>query len=157
MIKSFKEFLSESKSVGKRMGHDLYVHKSQEYTLPQDELNKAKSHLPKDHDYAIVKHNKKTGDFSFIKSHDWDSADEPTVGHSIKVSSDGGVKHTKQKSDPQIYHHKWQFVGDDYKGFDVDKSKERSKHWKSVVGVNKEVSSRIGTKSYWDKEVVPKL
>jgi hypothetical protein len=48
-------------------------------------------------------------------------------------------------------------VADHHKGFDVEDSKKRSAHWRGIVGTNKAVSSRIGTKSYWDREVVPKL
>ena len=156
-MKSFMQFMAENTTIGKKMGHDYYVHKDYAHILPQKELNAAKKHLPKDHKYTIIKHNKKEGSFSFIHSPDFDSAHEPTVGHSIKVHSGGALTHVKQKKDPQIYHHKHMFVGPEHKGFDIEKSKERSKHWRDVVGVNKSVSSRIGTKSYWDREVVPKL
>ena len=139
------------------MGHDLYLHKSYEHQLPQDALTKAKSHLPSDFEYTAVKYNKQDGAFSFIHSPDFDTAHEPTVGHSIKVHPDGKVSHTKQSADPKIWHHKWQWVGPDYKGFDVEESKQRSEKWKSVVGVNREVSSRIGSKSYWEQNVVPKI
>lgn len=46
---------------------------------------------------------------------------------------------------------------DHHKGFDVESSKKHSAHWRGIVGKNPEVSHRIGTKSYWDREVVPKL
>lgn len=145
---SFTEYLSEA-VVGKKIGGDHYVHKSYEHVLPQDELHTAKSHLPKDFEYTAVKHNKKEGTFSFIHSHDFDTAHEPTVGDSIKVNKEGSTKLTKQTRDPKVWHHKHQWVAPDYKGFDVEKSKERSKEWKDKLGVNKEVSSRIGSKSYW--------
>lgn len=157
-LRTFREFLFETRKVGKKMGHDLYVHKSYEsYVLPHDELDKAKTYLPKDFEYTAVKHNKKEGTFSFIHSPDFDTADEPTVGDSIKVHPSGHIKLTKQARDPKIWHNKWQWVGDDYKGFDVEKSKQRSKDWKAIVGVNKEISSRIGSKSYWEKNVVPNI
>lgn len=159
-MKSFLNFITEERVPGKKMGHDLYVHKDYADThpnIPKDELEKAKSVLPKDHKYTAIKYNKKDKSFSFIHSPDFDKSDEPISGHAIKVHSDGRTTETKQKKDPQIWHHKWQWVGDDYKGFNVEKSKERSKHWRSVVGTDKAVSSRIGTKSYWDREVVPKL
>ena len=160
-MKSFKQFLNESvRTPGKVMGNELYVHKDyaeKHPNIPSDELKKAKEKLPKDFDYTAVKYNKKSRDFSFIHSHDFDSAHEPTVGKSIKVHSSGEIKVTNPPKDPLIWHHKWQWVGDDYKGFDVNSSKERSKQWKSVVGVDKSVSSRIGRKSYWDNEIVPKI
>ena len=58
---SFKTFLTESYTIGKKMGHDHYVHKDYEHVLPKDDLEKAKKHLPSDHKYTVVKHNKKDG------------------------------------------------------------------------------------------------
>ena len=158
-MKNFSQFIIEERKVGKRMGHDTYVHKdyAKEAGLPHDELEKAKSHLPKDHEYHIIKHNKKEGSFSFIHSPDFDKSHEPIAGKAVKVHKDGRTTTTQQKKDPQIYHHKWQMVGDHHKGFDVEASKKRSEHWRGIVGKNPEVSRRIGTKSYWDREVVPKL
>ncbi len=141
--------------VGKRMGDDLYVHKAYSGCLAGWE--KAAASLPADFEYAIVKHNKKTGAFSFIASPDFDTADEPTVGNAIKVSEDGTTSTTRMKQDPQIYHHKWSMVGDDYDGFDMCAAIKRSIHWKGIVGKNAKLSSRIGTKSVWDSEVVPRL
>lgn len=158
-MKSFTEYLVEARIPGKKMGHDLYVHKdyTEEAGIPQEELKQAQSKLPSDFEHTAVKYNKKDQSFSFIHSPDFNTADEPTVGKSIKVFPSGETKTTNPPKDPLIWHHKWQWVGDDYKGFDVEASKERSKQWRAVVGVNKEVSSRIGRKSYWEKEIIPQL
>lgn len=140
--------------VGKIMGHDLYLHKSYEHLLPQDRLKFAKKEMNKiqpNFEYTIIKYNKKTHSFSFIYSPDFDTSDEPIVGDILRITQEGEVKIMKQKFDPQIYHHKWNFVANDYNGFDVKKSIERSISWKKLVGNNKEVSSRIGTQSYWKK------
>jgi len=110
------------------------------------------THLPKDFDYAAVKHDRKTNSMSFIKSHDFDTAPEPTVGDSVKVNTDGTTKTTKALKDPWIWHHKHQWVGDDYKGFDVEKSKKRSEAWKPLV--KKGESAYIGKKSYWENNIV---
>lgn len=157
--------LVESRKIGKVIGGEHYVHKDYEHVLSdQDGLNKAKQHLSPEHlnKYNAVKHNKKEGTFSFIHSPDFDKSDEPISGESHKVHPDGRVTITKQKSDPQIWHHKWQWVADDYKGFDVEKSKQRSKNHKVVTDHIKlhsdpKVMKRIGTKSYWDKNVVPHI
>lgn len=158
-MKSFTEYLVEARIPGKKMGHDLYVHKdyTEEAGIPQEELKQAQSKLPSDFEHTAVKYNKKEQSFSFIHSPDFNTADEPTVGKSIKVFPSGETKTTNPPKDPLIWHHKWQWVGDNYKGFDVEASKERSKQWRAVVGVNKEVSSRIGRKSYWEKEIIPQL
>lgn len=138
--------------IGKVIGGEVYVHKQYENQFPQDALNKAKSYLPKDYTYHVVKYNPKTGTFSFITSNDFDTNPEPSVNHVITVKSDGTVK--QQKDSGWIYHHKWQWVADDYKGFDVEKEKQRSIKWSSLDGVDK---SRIGQRKHWDDNVVPRL
>lgn len=146
---TFKQFISEAKEkkIGKLIGGDLYLHKDYEHQLPQDELKKAKEKLPKDFQYTAVKHNKKEGTFSFIHSPDFDAANEPTVGDSIKVHPDGTTKLTKQSNPPKIWHHKHQWVADDYKGFDVEASKRRSEEWKPHIKEGD--SARIGNRTYW--------
>jgi hypothetical protein len=140
--------------VGKFIGGDLYVHKSAMDVLPQKEMEMAESKLPEDFEYEIVKYNAAQGSFSFIASPDWNTAKEPIVGDAYKVSRNGDVGVTKQKADPQIYHHKWNFVRDNYDGFDVRQSIQRSIDWyrdaKDDVNMYK-----IGTQSYWNNNAVP--
>ena len=57
-------------------------------------------------------------------------------------------------ADPYIYHHKWLFVTDDYSGFNVEASKERSRLWLGLDGVDKK---RSGRKSYWVNNVLPRI
>ena len=162
---TFNKFITEDRKIGKIIGGEHYIHRDYENTLPdQSNLEIAKSKLSPEHlkKYNIVKHNKKENTFSFIHSPDFDTADEPISGDSHKVKPDGSVTITKQKKDPQIYHHKWQWVGDDYKGFNVQQSKDRSKQWKPITDNIKQTSdpkvmNKIGTKSYWDREVIPHL
>jgi hypothetical protein len=140
--------------VGKFIGGDLYVHKSAMDILPQKEMEIAESKLPEGFEYEIVKYNAAQGSFSFIASPDWNTANEPIVGDSYKVSRTGEVSITRQKADPQIYHHKWNFVRDDYDGFNVRQSIQRSIDWyrdaKDDVNMYK-----IGTQSYWNTNAVP--
>lgn len=140
--------------VGKFIGGDLYVHKSAMDVLPIKELELAESKLPEDFEYEIVKYNASQGSFSFIGSPDWNTANEPIVGDAYKVSSNGDVTITRQKADPQIYHHKWNFVRDDYNGFDVRQSIQRSIDW--YRDAKEEVNMfKIGTKSYWNANAEP--
>jgi len=149
----------EERKIGKIMRNTIYIHKNYQSQLPQKELEFAKSKLPEDYDYTAIKYDKDSGAFSFIQSPDFNTADEPIVGQSIKVSPEGEVKITPPSKDPMIWHHKWQWVGDDYRGFDVEASKNRSKKWQAVVNKDKDkdVLSRIGRLSYWNKNIVPKL
>jgi hypothetical protein len=147
-------YINRYKNVGKRMGNDLYFHKKyvNEY-LDEDTFNEYKKHLPKNTRFNIIKYNSKNQTISFIYSPNFNTADEPIVSDAYKVTKDGNVTLTREKTPPQIYHHKWLFVKDDYKGFDVDKSKERSKEWLEVS--DKINMSKIGSKRYWEEEVLP--
>jgi hypothetical protein len=138
--------------IGKVIGGEVYVHRNYENQFPQDLLNTAKSYIPKGYDYQVVKYNPKLGTFSFIKSSDFDTNPEPSVNGGITVKPDGTAKEFKDAG--WIYHHKWEWVDDDYKGFDVEKEKQRSLKWSSLDGVDK---TRIGQRKHWDTNVIPRL
>ncbi len=70
------------------------------------------------------------------------------------MNATGQVQRRTTPADPYIYHHKWLFVDDDYRGFDVAESKARSVQW---IGLGDVDRSRIGRKSYWENYVVPRL
>jgi len=137
--------------IGKHIGGSVYAHKNYEKQFPQEELKGAKSKLPSGFKYDVVKYTPKTNVFSFIISNDFNTKDEPSVNGGINVKDDIAKKFG---DNGWIYHHKWQFVGQDYKGFDINKSKERSKQWQALDGVDKK---RIGQRKYWEKEVESKL
>lgn len=105
---------------------------------------------------AVVKVDIKNNKVSFIKSPDWDTAREPLVGDAYMIDLNEDVPLRKKtvvvtKSKGQIYHHKWMFVADDYKGFNVKESKDWSEKWQSVIPTEKSIKSRIGYKKYWDE------
>lgn len=153
--KALKKFGQKRSGIaGKSIGGSLYVHKDYENLIPN--IEKAKEALSPEFEYNIVK-NVGNGNISFLHSPDWDSADEPIIDESWMVSSSGQVKQTTKpgSKDPMIYHHKWEFVGKDYKGFDVLESMRRSLIWLSLP--NRPSSSEIGKKSVWDSQVVPRI
>lgn len=144
--------IKRSGDVGKRMGGYLYLHKQYVDYIDIDLYNEFKDKLPEDFNYNILKYNKKENYISFILSPDFNTVDEPTVGDAYKVTKNK-VTLTKQKNPPQIYHHKWLFVDDNYKGFNVERAKLRSKKW---LEVSDQINmSKIGNKKYWDEEVTP--
>lgn len=169
-MKSFKQYLLENYDtdvklkklglkrgglgykVGKVIGGEVYVHKQYENQFPQDKLEAAKSKLPKEFNYHVVKYNPKTNNFSFIISNDFDTNPEPSVNGGITVKEDGTAKPFKDAG--WIYHHKHQFVDDDYKGFDTEKEKQRSLKWSSLPDIEK---SKIGQRKYWDEKVIPRI
>jgi hypothetical protein len=99
---------------------------------------------------VVVKYNPKTGIFSFIKSSDFNSNPEPIIDEWVNNK-------THQKSGKIIYHHKWQFVDDNYDGFDVEQSKQHSLHWTIIVNKNNIPKSKIGSLNFWNTQVAPLL
>lgn len=85
-------------------------------------------------------------EISFQLSEDFDTADEPAVNTTVSVPYDGDIVRVT-KTPHLIFHHKWQWVEPDYKGFDYYKSKARSDLWKPFV--NYKELCKIGNKNYW--------
>ncbi len=139
--------------VGKRIGGAVYVHRDYEHVLG-DPLAVARSCLPASFTYTVIKHNETNGNLSFIHCPDFDIAEEPSTGDYAVVNVDGTTRLHAALIDPYIYHHKWLFVAEDYPGFDVAKSVERSIAWMSLPGIDK---SLIGRASFWNAEVVPRI
>ena len=132
----------------------MYVHRSAEDVLPTAALALGKELLPHDHNYHVVKYNLRTRNLSFVACPTFDTEPEPAVGDSFLVKPDGTVKRRNAAVDPELYHHKWLFVRDDYQGFDVQASKERSRQWMELDQVDR---ARIGRLSYWKERVLPRL
>lgn len=153
-----------NRKVGKRMGGNIYIHCS---VLPHEEYSdivwEARMLLSKtlnrheEFKYTIIKINKSKQEVSFIYCEDFNTAHEPTVGDSCKVNlKTGKVTFTKARTkNKQIYHHKWLFVRDSYKGFDIEESKKRSEQWMNS-GIEYDVK-KIGNLDYWNEVVVSKL
>ena len=139
--------------VGKEIGGAVYVHKQYESLLPEA-IQKAKSFVPPEFSYTVVKFQMTDETVSFIQSTDFDSADEPNVGDLYTVKANGSATFRRKLTDPWIYHHKWLFVADDYNGFNVEASKTRSRQWLALDDID---SHRIGKQSYWEEHVVPRI
>ena len=129
----------------------MYLHRRYEGKLGKVVVV-AKAGLPDDFDYQIVKYNIRTDVVSFVQCSDFDVAPEPTVGDIVIIDSKGKVRRRPQPRDPEIYHHKWLFVSDDYDGFDVEASRRRSLLWMQFPGID---FRRIGKRSYWNRVVFP--
>ena len=137
--------------VGKVIGgNQVYFHKNYIGSQPkevQDLYNRALEKLPPDHNFNTLMYMKGKGDtpdtIRFDESADFDIAREPTPGKMIAVDAGGNVA---ERNSNQIFHHKWMWVGDDYKGFNVNKEYNWSKQWTSKV----DNFSGIGKKENWD-------
>ena len=138
--------------VGKVIGgNQVYFHKNYIGSQPkevQDLYNSALDKLPPDHNFNTLMYMKGKGDtpdtIRFDESADFDFAREPTPGKMVAIDANGNVA---ERNSNQIFHHKWMWVGDDYKGFDVNKEYGWSKQWTSKV----DNFSGIGKKENWDR------
>jgi hypothetical protein len=139
--------------IGKDIGGAVYLHRHYEDRLGTV-LTEARKKIPTDFEYQVVKYNYRSETVSFIQCLDFDVAPEPTVGQIILVSHDGLVRRRQQPRNPEIYHHKWLFVADDYEGFNVEESKRRSLRWLRLKDID---HRRIGRRSYWEQIVLPRL
>lgn len=106
----------------------------------------------KHYDFDVIKYDK--GNLTFISSPDWDTANEPIVGTCYRWKANNWIVNDEvippkiTQNYKQIYHNKWQFVANDYKGFDIEQAKYRSKVWNSLADI-KSVKNKIGYKSFW--------
>lgn len=121
--------------VGKDIGGQLYFHKNyvndliQQGVIPQEVYDEAIELLPDDFEYNTIMYDYKAHPdrIRFDSAPNFDTAREPYPGNYMTVdTSTGEVKPGKNF---QIWHHKWQWVKDDYEGFDVDESYDWSREW----------------------------
>lgn len=101
--------------------------------------------------FDIIKYDK--GNVTLIASPDWNTANEPIVGtcYRWKLNEwlrEDWVNPVVTQNYKQIYHNKWMFVADNYRGFDIEQAKRRSQLWNSLPDI-KEVRNKIGYKDFW--------
>jgi len=141
--------------VGKDIGGLIYLHRRYARSLPdQDLLARARARLAEVapfFDYNVIKLAAREGNVTFFHSPDFDVADEPTAGDYVVIRGDGTFKigHTNA-----IWHHRWLWVQDDYPGFDVGQSFERSRRWLALSGID---FARIGQRQFWERTVLSRL
>ena len=116
--------------VGKFVTGQLFVHKDYaDEVIPKALLDKAKKILKKtkpDFKYRAIRWDTAKNEIRFDEAPNFDTAPEPIAGNTVAISDDGKVT---EKYAPNIWHHKWMWVKDDYKGFDTKESWERSRQW----------------------------
>lgn len=120
--------------VGKEIGGKIYLHRNYaEDVIPSDIYNRAKQILKQeypDFKYNCVEWGLKDHSVRFDEAPGFDKQREPIVGDYVTVFEDGS---TKKGHTDYIWHHKWLWVKDDYKGFDVAKSWEWSRKWLNTL------------------------
>lgn len=118
--------------VGKLIGHEkYYVHIDYaDEIMPISELFAFSFGLPDDFSPNSVLIDFAKYEVRFDEAPDFDTAREPRAGLTYRVHRNGFVE--KRVVD-QIWHHKWLWVKDDYKGFDIQESFNWSKEWLSKL------------------------
>jgi len=134
--------------VGKSIGGAIYVHKNYaNQVVPPDIWKKAQELVPDEFKYNTIVYDPKKGLIRFDEAPDFDTAREPVPGWTLTVDYANYTAGKPKKYD-SIWHHKWLFVKDDYKGFNVKESKNWSKLWTSKL---KETA--IGRADIWKKQL----
>jgi hypothetical protein len=123
--------------VGKQVGKQLYVHKNYAAeVVPNDILKKAIAILAKklpNFQYNCIMWDAARPIIRFDQAPDFDTAREPHVGDFVVVDP-RNPDFVSQGHSNSIWHHKWLWVMDDYRGFDVAQSKAWSDLWLSKLG-----------------------
>lgn len=146
----------------KRIGGRLYLHAS--YTKLLDSklyfdtsraLQAASNMLGEFNWNCIrIKPNREGGanEVAFQWAPDFLTAPEPQVVQTVRCGHnkelDIWTVKDQQVHTNTIWHHKWMWVGPDFKGFNYEDSKRRSELWKRFVA--KEELTKIGNKVYWE-------
>jgi len=143
-------------NVGKYIGGALYFHRKYAENLYIDidtVINESNGKITPD--FNIVKLSLSSSAITFINSPDFDTSPEPAILEYwfYNFDTDQWKYHRYEENDnAPIYHHKWLFVTDDYTGFDVEESKQRS-IWIDSLPI-KHLS--IGCQRQW-KEILEKF
>jgi len=145
MMKSFKTYLKEGvirttkgsgirrykNIVGKDIGGQLYVHKNYaNEVIPSELLDSGAKQLPKDFKYNTIMWDRRNNIIRFDSAPGFDTEREPIVGDYVVVFPNGTLREGKSN---YIWHHKWLWVKDDYKGFNVSEAINWSKEWLSKL------------------------
>ncbi len=145
--------LARQKPVGRLLGSRLQAHRLHESAIvPEAILTRAKQAAEEYSPvilrlYNAVQYNVADFSLSFDYSPDFDVAHEPMLAASFTVHADGTSQFIPIDLDPIIWQHKWMWVKDDYEGFSVSGSMQRSLH---LCGLgDPAVSKRIHRKAAW--------
>lgn len=119
--------------VGKEVGTQLYVHKNYaDEVIDSALLDDARELLANseysDFKYKCIMYDKAKNTVRFDEAPNFDTATEPIAGDNVTVNlNDGTVKSGRFSG--QIWHHKWEWVKNDYTGFDVEEAWNRSREY----------------------------
>lgn len=138
---------SSKYGVGKEIGGKIYLHKQYACKVVSvDILCAAIQLLPTDFIYnCLMVDRKRPYVIRFDEAPDFDTAREPHPGDMIEVNLD--TKEIRHTHSDFIWHHKWMWVEDDYRGFDVQESYEWSRRW------TQHITHPSGSRRVWETQI----
>ena len=143
--------------VGKVIGGRIYLHRNYVDRLPRDLQDRyhaavaAMKVVAPEFDWRATAIDLKGEKVTLMEAPDFDTADEPRVGVYWTVAPN---KPPKRGQTNQIWHHKWLWVDDDYRGFDVEQSFQRSAKWLAIPDIP---FAKIGKPEFWQDFIAGKL
>lgn len=161
MIKKVAGNLYAHKSNIKELKSRLSEEQQKIFTVLWNEIIIEQAHFL-ENDY-VVKYNTKTNAITFSEVLGWNNVFSHSELHEpiilMYTNYKPVIQHTnicgwektfKIPKKTQVYHNKWQFVSEDYKGFDIQKAKKRTQEWNSIPNI-KSLKSKIGYTEFWHK------
>ena len=132
--------------VGKLIDDSVYVHRRyMKKVIPNDLLEWILKYLPYGTEYNTVMWDRRLDTIRFDEALNFDTEREPCAGNFVVIDLNGNIEHRKTSA---IWHHKWLWVKDGYKEFDVKESYEWSKLWLSKLG-----ESASGSSDIWKRQL----
>jgi hypothetical protein len=124
--------LERQKPVGRLLGTRWQAHRNYIKSVVPEPVLMVAEQTAREHCPAILRlanafqFNTADRSLAFDYSPDFDFTDEPMLAASFTVYQDGMHQFVPVSEDPLIWMHKWLWVADDYKGFNVIESIRRS-------------------------------
>lgn len=136
--------------IGKVIGGKVYLHVNYIDTLPYPEQAKKALAVSGLWKAKCLSYDPNKEVYMFSEAPNFNKHSEPAPEKSIRVEMDGDDVDMvgKPKMINQIWHHRWQWVDDNYVGFDVKEAYERSKIWAVKI------SNPSGSKRIWNKQLI---
>ncbi|CAL9956526.1 hypothetical protein VPHD480_0018 [Vibrio phage D480] len=134
--------------VGKDIGGALYLHINYVPEEFKERVAEARTLLSIENPTFcpnVVRIDYKKSTIAFYESTEFDHVQEPAAGKMIVVDV-AERKVAKARQVNQIWHHKWLWVGDDYNGFNVSQSYDRSIQWLDHDDIP---FTKIGSRKNW--------
>lgn len=132
--------------IGKEIGGKIYVHKNYfNHIIDVETYHKAVNQLPCGFTFNCLMIDKKKSIVRFDEAPDFDTEREPHPGDFIEVNLE--TMETRKGHSDMIWHHKWMWVDDDYKGFDVEASYEWSRRWTQII------THPSGSRKVWETQI----